>query len=427
MKDKIVLIPLLLLICAPLYSATPEILNGESRLLSDWLRLQQRLIRASKGVPHVAYSRHFAYTSIAVYEALIGGDASYKSLAGQLQDLRSLPKPVSGVKYCWLASANSAFANMFRSFYNGVNKSHLIDSLENTYNAMYEHTGYTEDEVNRGSAFGKSIAQAILVWAERDGYNKQHPVYQPLTGEGRWIATPPAYDLPAIPYWVENRMMTTCNVSLKEPLKFDKEKNSEFFKMVYEVYDTHKSLTEEQRNIAWFWDDSPNGKYFSVFGHWASILAQLIDEKKLSVMTGAEAFAKLSICQYHASIACWKGKYEHAVLRPVTYIQKYIDEGWKPVIETPPHPEYPAAHATMSSAAAVALTNVFGKNVAFTDHSYDDLGYKCRSFRSLEEAAHEAGLSRLYGGIHYRPSIDAGYLLGQSVAEDVLRKIEFRK
>jgi hypothetical protein len=68
-----------------------------------------------------------------------------------------------------------------------------------------------------------------------------------------------------------------------------------------------------------------------------------------------------------------------------------------------------------------------GNNVAFTDHSYDYLGYKSRSFKSLEEAAHEAGLSRLYGGIHYRPSIDAGFLLGQSAAEDVLRQIRFKK
>jgi len=427
MKNKIVLIPLLLLVCVPMYSGSPEALNGESRLLSDWLRLQQRLIRASKGVPHVAYSRHFAYTSVAVYEALIGGDAGYKSLAGQLQDLSSLPKPVTGAKYCWPASANAAFATMFRIFYNNVSKAQLIDSLENTYNAMYEHTGYTEDEVNRGSAFGKSIAQAVIAWAERDGYSKQHSAFQPLTGEGRWIATPPAFDAPAVPYWVDNRLMTATGASLKAPLKFNKEKASEFHKMVSEVYNVHKNLTEEQSNIAWFWDDSPNGKYFSVFGHWASILAQIIDEKKLSLMTGAEAFAKMSICQYNASIACWKGKYEYAVLRPVSYIQKYIDESWKPLIDTPPHPEYPAAHATMSSSAATALTNVLGKNVAFTDHSYDDLGFKSRSFKSFEEAAHEAGLSRLYGGIHYRPSIDAGYLLGQSVAEDALKNIKFRK
>ena len=428
MKNKIVFIPFLLLVCTPMYSGMPEVVNGESQLMSDWLRLQQRLIRATKGVPHVAYSRHFAYTSIAVYESLAGGDASYRSLAGQLDGLRALPKPESGAKYCWPASANAAFATMFRSFYiSAINKKHLIDSLENTYAAMYEHTGYTKEEVDRAAAFGKSMAQAILLWAESDGYNKQCPAFQPLTGEGKWIATPPAFGAPALPYWMDNRRMVASNVSLKAPIQFNKEKSSEFYKMVSEVYNVSRELTEEQKNIAWFWDDSPNGKYFSVFGHWASILAQLIDRNELGLMTTAEAFAKMSISQYHATIACWKGKYEYALLRPVTYIQKYIDEGWTPLIETPPHPEYPAAHAAFSSAAANALTDVFGKNAPFTDHSYDDLGIKSRSFKSLEEAAHEAGLSRLYGGIHYRPSIDAGYLLGKAVAEDVLKQIKFRK
>ena len=428
MKNKIVFIPFLLLVCTPMYSGMPEVVNGESQLMSDWLRLQQRLIRASKGVPHVAYSRHFAYTSIAVYESLASGDASYKSLAGQLQELNRLPKPEGGSKYCWPASGNAAFGTMFRSFYkNAVGKTNLIDSLESAYYAKFEHTGYTEDEVKKSAAFGKSMAEAILAWAENDGCSKQRPAYQLLSGEGRWIATPPAFGAPALPHWMENRRMVASSASLKAHTPFSKEKSSEFYKMVNEVYSVSKELTEEQKNIAWFWDDSPNGKYFSVFGHWASILTQLIDEKKLPLMAATEAFAKMSISQYNAAIECWKGKYEYSLLRPVTYIQKYIDEGWTPLIETPPHPEYPAAHAAFSSAAANALTDVFGKNAPFTDHSYDDLGIKSRSFKSLEEAAHEAGLSRLYGGIHYRPSIDAGYLLGKAVAEDVLKQIKFRK
>jgi hypothetical protein len=221
--------------------------------------------------------------------------------------------------------------------------------------------------------------------------------------------------------------MVASSASLNVPTQFNKEKSSEFYKMAIEVYDISKKLTEEQKNIAWFWDDSPEGKYFSVFGHWASILAQLVDGKNLPLMTATEAFAKMSISQYNATITCWKGKYEYALLRPVTYIQKYVDEGWTPLIETPPHPEYPAAHAVFSSASATALVDVFGKYASFTDHSYDDLGYKPRSFKSLEEAAREAGLSRLYGGIHYRPSIDAGLLLGGKVASEVINQLKFRK
>ncbi|HEX6890646.1 MAG TPA: vanadium-dependent haloperoxidase [Chryseolinea sp.] len=426
MKTRILLISCLLMICVPSFSERPKAVKSDNHLISDWLRLQQRLIRATTGVPHVAYSRHFAYTSIAVYEALIIGDANYKTLGGQLLGFSAKTRPASSEKYCRKASANAAFATMFRSFYKSTAKTHLIDSLENAYYAMHENSGYSKEEIDRSAVFGKSIAQHTLSWADGDGYSKQRAAYQPLAGEGRWVATPPSFAAPAIPYWTENRPMIISAVSLKAPMTFSKEKESDFYAVVNEVYNVSKNLTEEQKNIAWFWDDSPNGKYYSVFGHWASILAQLIDEKQIPLMVAAEALAKMSICQYNASIACWKGKYAHAVLRPVSYIQKYIDPSWTPVIETPPHPEYPAAHATFSAAAATALSDVLGTSLSFVDHSYDDLGYRPRSFKSFDEAAKEAGMSRLYGGIHYRPSIESGLILGRDVANEVISKLKFK-
>lgn len=424
MKNKI--LPILWLTLAG-YAGYPQSPN-EDQLVSDWLYLQQQLIRATKGVPHVAYSRHFAYTSIAVYEAMVNGNSEYQTLAGQLPGLNSLPKPPKSNKYCWSCSGNAAFAMMFKTFYEKNSKTYLIDSLESVCLSRFQQNGYSKDAVDQSVAYGKSIAQAVLSWAGNDGFGKERPPYQPLTGEDKWSATPPAFSSPAVPYWMEHRLMvlsTANNKSLKPPFTYSKDKNSAFHNMASEVYQVSKNLTEEQKNIAWFWDDSPNGKYLSVFGHWASILAQLIDEKKLTNMAAAEAFAKMSISQYDAAIACWKGKYEYAVLRPITFIQKYIDASWAPLIETPPHPEYPAAHATFSAAAATALTNVFG-SIAFVDHTYDALGYKARSFNNLEGAAREAGMSRLYGGIHYRPSIDSGLLLGNSVASEVINKLRFK-
>ena len=145
-------------------------------------------------------------------------------------------------------------------------------------------------------------------------------------------------------------------------------------------------------------------------------------------MTGTVAYVKMNVALMDAFNATWKGKYTYNVLRPVTYIQKHMGHAdWNPLIVTPAHPEYPAAHASVSMAAATALTNALGDNVAFTDHTYDDLGLAPRSFRSIIDAGREAGLSRLYGGIHYRPSIDAGYQVGSKTASNVLAGINFRK
>ena len=114
------------------------------------------------------------------------------------------------------------------------------------------------------------------------------------------------------------------------------------------------------------------------------------------------------------------------MLRPVTYIQSQIDPQWKPLIATPPHPEFPAAHATLSNAAAEALTTVFGEKCAFTDNAYADIGMPARSYPSVRDAAREAGMSRLYGGIHYRHSIEQDLILGEAAARHVEASIQFK-
>jgi hypothetical protein len=100
---------------------------------------------------------------------------------------------------------------------------------------------------------------------------------------------------------------------------------------------------------------------------------------------------------------------------------------WQSLIVTPPHPEYPAAHATVSMSAATILTHVLGDKVAFTDNTYAYRNYPAHHFNSFIDAAHEAGMSRLYGGIHYRPSIEAGFKQGGLIADNIAGKLVFKK
>jgi hypothetical protein len=172
---------------------------------------------------------------------------------------------------------------------------------------------------------------------------------------------------------------------------FSADPQSPFYAMVNQVYKTSQQQTDDQKAIALFWDDAPNGKYLSAFGHWISVLAQVAKEKNLSLIETAEAYAKTSIAMHEAIIATWKLKFTYNLVRPVTYIQQHLDNKWLPIIGTPPHPEYPAAHATLSTAAAYALTDALGSNVSFTDHSYDDIGMSPRSYPNFEAAGAEAG------------------------------------
>jgi membrane-associated phospholipid phosphatase len=134
----------------------------------------------------------------------------------------------------------------------------------------------------------------------------------------------------------------------------------------------------------------------------------------------------MGITLHEATLLAWKGKYQYNVVRPVTFIRQYINKQWSPLIATPPHPEFPAAHATFSNAAATALCTLFGETCQLTDKTYTDIGMNERTYSTLQDAAHEAGYSRLYGGIHYRYSIEQGFLLGEAAARHVDKSVQFK-
>lgn len=310
---------------------------------------------------------------------------------------------------------------MFRYYYGSNEKSlRLIDSLEQKNSLA--RAGDSESVF-----YGRAMAKAVCDWSERDGEARAYRNKEMKNEPSTWMPTAPKYAKPAAPFWQDVRTMTSPPIQIvKAPdFSYSKDEQSNFFNSARRVYDVSKKLTAEQKEIAWFWDDSPNGKYLSVFGHWSSIFVQVASTRELSIFQQAEAFVKLAVSMHDASILCWKGKYDYQVVRPITFITQYIDKDWQPLIETPPHPEYPAAHASLSFAASTALTQVFGQ-VAFVDETYVSVGMPARRFSSFNEAAKEAGISRLYGGIHYEPSIDAGAELGVGVARHVIGKLRLR-
>jgi hypothetical protein len=176
-----------------------------------------------------------------------------------------------------------------------------------------------------------------------------------------------------------------------------------------------------------YWDDFPDSKSVTAGGHWACILKTIMKDRNTSLIDGAMLYAALYITENDAAIGCFKAKYTYNLIRPVTYIQKYMNHpDWSPLINTPSHPEYPAAHATISMSGATILTHLLGDNVSFTDDTYVYLGYKPRPYKNIREAGKDAGLSRYYGGIHYKPSIEAGYIQGEKIATNVANSLVFK-
>jgi membrane-associated phospholipid phosphatase len=190
------------------------------------------------------------------------------------------------------------------------------------------------------------------------------------------------------------------------------------------VYDVSRSLTESQRQTVLYWADNP-GQTGTPVGHWLAIGAQLIDQLGLSWDRAAEMFVLVTLAQADAFIGIWYDKYRISLIRPVTYIRRYIDSTWTPAIITPPFPEFPSGHAGQSAAAAAVLTQLLGP-VAFVDSTHLAIGHPPRRFASFEEAADEAAMSRLYGGIHYPMGNEAGKVLGRCVARLTLERLRTR-
>jgi hypothetical protein len=400
-----------------------------SEVALKWMDMQLRLMSTATGIPNVAFARPYAYSGIALYEAVAQGMPAYTSLKGKLNGLSGLPQTKHGVAYHWPSSANAALAyinkNMFPTT-TAANKT-SIDSLENALNTQYKDEADTET-ISRSIAFGKAVAQKVFEWAETDGYLQASDAYTAPTGPGLWVPTPPAFAAASTPYWGNLRTIVRGsgnNTQPGAPTTYSENPSSDFYLMVKEVYDVSQTLTPEQTAMALYWRDVPG---VTTPGHYVSILKQVLEKDKPMLDKAAIAYALAGITVNDAAISCWQTKYYYNLVRPITYIRTVLGHAtWSALFSTPAHPEYSAAHAVLSAANADALTNLFGDNYSFTDHTYDYLGMAPRSFSSFRALGEDAGYSRIYGGIHYRPTIVVGLEQGRKVAQNIFNKLKFKK
>ena len=128
-----------------------------------------------------------------------------------------------------------------------------------------------------------------------------------------------------------------------------------------------------------------------------------------------DVLARVGVAVSDGFVGCWNAKYQYDQVRPVTYIRRFIDPKWEPLLITPPFPELPSGHSTQTGAAATVMTQLFGEDFAFTDETDRSDGLPPRSFPSFWAAAREAGISRLYGGIHFHAAVELGLDQGRCI------------
>jgi len=390
--------------------------------------------------PPVA-SRIYTYMTVAAYEAALPGFPEYATLGGQLNGLDSIPKPDATKPINFEIAAVYSALKVGRTLVFSEDK---MDAFIAELNKKYAECGVPEEVLQNSMQYGHIVADHVIQWSGKDNYkqSRSFPKYTILADDpATWKPTPPAYMDAVEPHWKTIRTFVLDSAGQfkpEPPTAFSIDKSSKFYREAMEVYTVGKNLTEEQRAIASFWDCNPfvmNVKGHVMFatkkispgGHWMNITNVACRKAKASFMPSAEAYVRVALSLNEGFISCWDEKYRSRLIRPESYINQYIDENWVPLLQTPPFPEHTSGHSVISSASAVTLTRIFGDNFAFTDSTEIEFGMPARSFTSFNQASEEAAISRLYGGIHYRPAVEQGIIEGRAVGHFIADKIKTRK
>lgn len=454
---------------------------ADTGYVTTWTASNYALARAERLSPPMA-SRISAYSAIALYEGWAAFSDSLESLGGQLNGLGALPRPPKGIRHDPAVVAVEAQTTVLRELYkDGFASTNIaITVLHDSLVQARRAEGVGERVLLASQRYGAELGKGILAWAARDSFLETRAMkFTMPVGQQYWIPTATAaqyrpqnlsadrdfvaFDNPTAaarpgeigdrsttinrpkrmgtvftpgidptkpvePYWGHLRTFAipsadTCQAP--PPIRFDTKKGSPFYQQALRVYEVGNTETEAQRQIAYFWADNP-GESGTPAGHWLGIISQFADQHHLSPERAVEAYALSAIAMADAFIACWHLKYQVNLIRPFTYIHRYIDSKWQTTIITPPFPEYASGHAIQSAATAEVLSSLFGDNTPFDDATHVILGHPIRHFPSFRAAAAEAAMSRLYGGIHYPMGNENGAAQGRCIGRRILQRIHTR-
>lgn len=447
----------------------------DPQLVAQWMRRSLAMVRTERLGPPVA-SRISAYASLALYEGYASDTrSSLRSLAGQLNGLTSLPAvpsgpPLDGPLVAAVAE-KVVLDSLFRDGMPGTRRS--IDSLADAQIAARIASGLSDADQVRADGHGRALGNAILAWAATDSFfatrgrawapsgkraewtnttNVSQVIPQTMSGQSDLVqlsnpnsredaeratskgeftnrpkadgpTTLPSFNpvKPTEPYWGHLRPFTLANgdeCAPPPPPAYSEQPGSAFYRMGQQFYDTVKTLTPVQKNIALFWADNPVATGTPGF-HWISVVNQMVDRRHLTADDAVELYTLTSLAIADAFIGCWTEKYRSNVVRPVMWVNRVLDPKYQTVIPTPPFPEYTSGHSVQSGAAVHVIIALLGDTIAYSDSTQMDIGQPARAFTSFSAALSEVAISRVYAGVHYFPAVTDGLTQGTCIGRRV--------
>ena len=385
----------------------------------DWIAITGSTV-ISTGTNPLVTSRVVSLVSASVFDAVNGIDPEYEPLH---------VKPAApGHASKSAAAIQAAYATLIRLY--PARASSLTAQRDAGIAALTGNE--SANSIEAGVTWGQTVADAIWAYRLNDGFAPPPPPFVGVLGIestpaaiGVWRPTPLVYASGAGPQFAS---MTPW--VLRRPSQFRPAPPNALTSAAYAAdYNEIKVMgvysgsgrTPDQSELALFW----NG---NAAVDWDRIAAQVSVDHSLSLTENAHLFALLNITMADAGIACWDAKYRYVFWRPITAIRAGDTDGnpatdpdpnWVPWLDffpagTPPHPEYPSGHSTVSGAAAAVLASMFGDDTPFTATS--DVRPGTRSFASFSAATAEIANARVFAGIHFRISCIRGNALGRTVA-----------
>lgn len=463
--------PFWLASCRP---ATPDL---DPRMVSEWVHALYGTIRVERLSPPVA-SRLAAYASMALYAGTAAAHPALTPLHTVVTGLAPLPAPAApgdvDPTLVAVAAERMVLDSLLREALPTTRTAHgrLADSLRTARTAQ----GVSEAIAARSDSLGRAIGGALVAYSRTDHFSETRTmVYAPATGDSLWINDAPATlyattqtsavseviqldnpanqqrtantsdrslilsrpktvggkTLPAAniagitePFWGQIRSFVNTDTGTcpsGPPPDYGTDSTARLYWENANTYRITQARTPEQKEIAYYWADNA-GETGTPVGHWLSIAAQMISERHLDGDQAVRLVMGTALAQADAFIAAWRVKFATMTLRPRTFIRRHIDPTWEPLIPTPPFPEFPSGHSTQSGAASAVITALIGAG-PFSDSTSISIGHAVRHFPSFLAASEEAGQSRIYAGLHYAWSNEAGLRMGRCIGAAVAARL----
>lgn len=379
--------------------------------------------------PPVA-SRIYSYCNLAAYEAYYIGKQKTINTNELLIDYAPEFSGLKTKNFDPLLSMYIAFCEVA---YEVVYRDFIIDELVKDGKDFFR-TKLNDVEFQNSVENGKIIAYEIIKYSSKDNYNetRSFPLYQIIKKPWAWVPTPPLYGTPIEPHWGKIRPFIVRDINdleIEPYVEFDTVPGSAFYNYAHDIYQSGIDVTEDEKAIAMHWDGDPMPPYrrlkhinlikrqLNPVGHFLAIAKTVSHILKQNETQALENYLRISVAAADAMIGCWDKKYTYNLIRPHTYINRYIDEMWDPVLITPLFPEYPSGHSCLAGSTVEIMKELFSDTIPFIDSTVLDFGYSPRKFSNLSEAAKECAYSRVYGGIHYEFGVTKGLDFGKKISD----------